>query len=233
MWSWEQPGLWRWHSYRRALPIRKVVIVTVSKRQNGGRETVISKVFELLSLFYFFPLPIFSLFLKKIITSLLLCYGESLIFHNRLATSFPLFSTPSFALFLSSSQDEVWFWMERLCNFRGSHSTISQISCLLLLYTSWEPHCLSLVLWEICKGGEESNSCEFVASGFMSGPFIPFLCLRSNSCIENPDGNPNHLHVYHIPLHAWWNWEDEIVLSPQGSWIQLTQGQMRSVDTLF
>lgn len=53
-----------WHSYRRAFPIRTVVTVTVSKRQNGGRGAVISRLFELLSPFFFLPTYFFSLFEK-------------------------------------------------------------------------------------------------------------------------------------------------------------------------
>lgn len=64
MWSWEQPGLQWSHSYRRALPIRKVVTVTVSKRQKGERGPMISRLFELPPPFSFFPTYFFS-FLKK------------------------------------------------------------------------------------------------------------------------------------------------------------------------
>lgn len=51
-----------WHAYRRAFPIRTVV--TASKRQNGGRGPVISRLFELLSPFFFIPSCFFSFFEK-------------------------------------------------------------------------------------------------------------------------------------------------------------------------
>ena len=179
---------------------------------------MIFRLFELLSPIFFSP-PFFFIFGNDNY----FCYPTANLWVPRVGWQLlPLLSlTPSPAKFLSIPQVEAWFWTERSWKFKGGNPTMQFLKFSIAETLTTAVHLL-LGTWKdvTCEGEEESNLCGFVASGSTSGPFPVF-----------PDGSPGHLHVCHIPLHAWYKW-GEIVPLPQRSWIQMTHGQMRSVGTL-